>query len=356
MLEIISNEQRKYFGLEEINPNWQEVKVESENFNGFDVVIYIDENIVRKCIIYGPSKYKEMQMNTELTKNLDAIVVDESNKKTSSLDSIINKAGSGVTILFDASNITIYNENTKIVYYKNFHEDKSNLKTIENFKNWVEKWCEESTEADIADVKSFASETQVKHIDFNEGDVFKIKLSRRLYGYGRILLSYAKMRNNKEDFWDCLIGTPVIASLYHILTEDSNLSVDQLKGLMSFPSEIIIDSNFYHGEYEIIGNIPVDYDSEDYPIMYGRTVTDKQTHYQNGKTHLVINDKPLYNNFKYNGVAHNLGFDLSVMKKCIDESSNDSYYMSGPFIAKGDLRNPVNVEKLNLILKQFALD
>lgn len=355
MLEIISNEQRKYFGLEEINPDWKELKVESENFNGFEVLIYVDNTTVKKCIVYSPSKYKEIQMNIELTKDLDAIIVTDSDKKISSLDSIINKTGSGVTLSFDAPNITIYNENTKKVFYKNFYEQKENLNTIIDFKFWAEKWCEESTEQDLADISSFASKSAPLNIEFNEGDIFKVKLSRRIYGYGRVLLSYSKMKENNENYWDCLLGTPVIANLYHILTEDDKVSANSLNGLKTFPSQIITEENLVCGDYEIIGNIAIDPENEDYPIMYGKTVTDKETHLQHGKKHLTTKEAPIFNNFRYNGISNNLGINLEVMKQCVAENSNEKYYSNGPFFVKGDLRNPVNAEKLDAVLSQFGL-
>ena len=357
MLEIITNNQRKYFGLEEINPDWKEMKIKSENFNGFDVFIFVDKNIVRKCILVGKTKYKEMQMKIELTKNLDGIISYGNENKVSSLDSIINKFGYGMTIYFDAPNINLFNENTKKFYYKNYFDDSINVKTIEDFKAWVDAWCNESTEEDLSDITKFTKESKV-HLKFNEGDVFRVKLTRRLYGYGRVLLNYIQMRKNNEKFWDCLMGTPIVASLYHVVTTDKNLTVDDLKNLKSFPSEIILDNNVYYGEYEIIGNIPVDYEKEDYPIMYGRELTaGKTTFFQRGKKFLKLeNTEPLYTTFKYSGVSLNLGFKISVMKKCIEESSNLPYYENGPYFVRGDLRNPKNKEALAEVLKQFNLN
>ena len=164
------------------------------------------------------------------------------------------------------------------------------------------------------------------------------------------------MRNNHEDFWDILMGTPVVASLYHILTEDKNVKVDDLKNLKSFPSQIILDNNIYYGDYKIIGNIPVDFENDDFPIMYGKELTGNNTHFQRGKAHLVLeNTMPLYNNFKFNGVSLNIGCDYEIMKECVETGSNAPYYEKGPFFVRGDLRNPKNAEALDAILKHFNL-
>jgi len=354
MLEIISNKQRKFLGLQEIDSNWKEIDVQSPNFQDFKVTIFVDDLIVKKCIIYGDKKYKEMQLDEELTKNLDAIIPKNDKKRTSTLDSIINKTAVGVTLLFDAPNISIYNELTHKRFYTNYFEDKTNLQTVENFKSWVNNWCEHLAEDELEDIKKFASETEPLKIDYKEGDIFKVKLSKDLYGYGKILLDFNKMHENGELFWNCFTTLPVVAKLYHILTTSASVTPKELESLKAFPSELILNDNLVSGEYEIIGNSPVDYENEDFPIMYGKELTDRNTtYYQNGKTFIKINNTaPLYNNFKFSGVALNIGFDINLMKTCIEQDSNQPYYENGPFLVKNDLRNPKNAEQLAQILKQ----
>ena len=334
MLEIISNEQRKFLGLQEIDPNWKQLDVESQNFQDFKVTIFVDDFIVKKCIIYGEKRYKEIQLDEELTKNLDAIINENEDKKTSSLDSIINKTVVGMSISFDAPNITIFNGLTQKKYYSNFFENKSGLNNIEDFKNWVNEWCKNSTAEDLTEIQEFANQSTLSKINYKEGDVLK-----------------------NQKFWDCMMGTPIIASLYHILTENKNVEVSELEQLNSFPSEIIMDNNLVLGDYEIIGNVEVDYSKENLPVMYGKELTVKNTTFlQIGKNFYKLdNTTPLYNNFKYNGVNLNLGFDIDLMKQCIEEDSNQPYYEKGPFFVKNDLRNPKNAEALSNVLNQFNL-
>ena len=154
------------------------------------------------------------------------------------------------------------------------------------------------------------------------------------------------------------MGTPIVVSLYHILTEDKNVTIDKLKTLSSFPSEIIMDNNIRSGEYEIIGNIPVEYSKEDYPIMYGSSIDEKNTvYFQRGKLFLKKENAELISrNFRNNGVTFNLGINTSLMEKCIEENSNLSYYKEGPLSTRTDLRNPINKIVLEQILAQFNLN
>lgn len=356
MIQIITNSQRNYFGLQEIDPSWKEIVVQSENFNDFNVVIYVDDKIVKKCIIFGEKKYKEMQLNEELTDNLSEIIREDG--KTSSLDSIINKSAKKVTISFDAPNISIYNASSKKTFYSNFFENKANLNNLSDFKKWVNKWCETMPNEDIADIIKFSGEDHPENVNYKEGDVFRVKLSRDVYGYGKILLTYKSMRENGEKYWESVMGTPVIASLYHILTENKNMTVQELEKLKSFPSELVMDTNFVTGEYEIIGSTTVDEKTADFPYMYGRELSKpKTTFFQHGRTFIKLDGvDPLYNSYKYCGVLSNIGLNLDLMKKCIEDGSNLAYFEFGPVYTKSDLRNPKNKLKLEEIKKQLGIN
>ena len=353
---IIVNELRKYFGLQEIPDNWKKIDVTSDNYQGFNVSIFVDGQTVKKCMIFGLNKFKEFQLNETLSKNFDCILPKDSNKKPSTLDSIINKSAIGLTLSFDTPNISIYNETTHKTYYTNYFDDKK-VNSIVEFASWIQDWCKNSTEEDIKEINEFANETPKAPISYKEGDVFRVKLSKNLYGYGRILLDYNKMRNNNEKFWDILMGTPVVASLYHIVTDNKNISLDELKNLQSFPSETVMDKNFITGEYEIIGNIPVDFKNEDFPIMYGNSFDEvKKVCYQRGKEyHEITNSVAISSSYKNNGIASRLGYKLDLMKKCIETKSNKLIFESGPLNFRNDLRNPKNQEILKQIQSQFDI-
>ena len=353
---IIVNELRKYFGLKEIEDSWKKIDVQSANFQDFNVSIFVDGQTVKKCIIFGNNKFKEFQLDETLSKNLDCILPKDSNKKPSTLDSIINKSAVGVTLSFDKPNISIYNETTNKTYYTNAFDENKPISIVE-FADWIHNWCENSTAEDVAEINEFANEKVTEPIPYKEGDVFRVKLSRNQYTYGRILLDYNKMRNNKEKFWDIFMGTPVVASLYHIVTDRKNVTIDELKNLPSFPSENVMDKNFLTGEYEIIGNIPVDYKKEDYPIMYGNSFEEtKKVCYQNGKVYFEIPDvKAFSQSYKNNGVSSRLGYKISLMKKCIEQNSNLPIFEEGPLNFRNDLRNPNKKEILEQIQSQFDI-
>ena len=92
--------------------------------------------------------------------------------------------------------IDLYNHGSQKYYYSNTYE-LMRSDGIDDFQKWVEDWCADTTEEDIIDLAAFANQPR-QHVKFREGDVFRYKINRRLYGYGRILLDYALMRKKKE--------------------------------------------------------------------------------------------------------------------------------------------------------------
>lgn len=254
------------------------------------------------------------------------------------------------------SYIDLYSHDTQKGYYANDNEPV--LKEgIQDFKQWVENWCAETTEADLADVTAFAAESR-KHVKFREGDVFRFKLTRRLYGYGRILLDYALMRKNKEPFWDILAGKPLACSVYHIATERADVTLEELRQLPSLPSQHMMDNKLYYGEYEIIGNILIG-EHEDYPIMYGSSthMGERAVCLQCGKLHCKIpNKEALFHDFRMGGIGFHLFANLSVLYQCIRAGSNTPFWeRQVNTLFNNDLRNPKFRTELEQVCKQFDI-
>ena len=253
-------------------------------------------------------------------------------------------------------NVHLYNENTECSYYFNSYLN-DDISDLCGFFHWVEHWCDETKTSDREDIITFSQQKR-KHVRYKEGDVFRFKIGRRLYGYGRILLDYDKMRKHEEPFWDILMSKPLVCSVYHIVTDRKNISVNELTSLGSLPSAMIADNALFYGEYEIIGTVPIAED-EDYPVMYGNSIHmgEKAVCYQCGKTFRKIdNSTELYPNFRNNGVSFNLNFTLDILLQCIRENSNTPYW-TNYYIhwVDSDLRNPKHTDKLKKVKEQFGL-
>lgn len=354
----LTNDQRKCFALASVSDQWDRIEAKPSPYDQFKTYLYLDGDTIVKCILSGDSLYCEYELSEMISADRKYLLPKTAKGKPIFLSSssIQKRHGIGMRLNYIDKNIHLYNEKNECSYYFNSYFDDG-ICDLNSFSQWVEKWCDETTGTDIADISKF-SHMERRHIRYQEGDVFRFKIGRRLYGYGRILLDYDRMRKKKEPFWDILMCKPVVCSVYHIVTDRSDLSVDELKSLRSLPSTTVTDNSLYYGEYDIIGNIPIG-EYEDYPIMYGDSIRagEKAVYYQCGRTYRRIeNGTALYSNYKNNGVSNNLNFTLDILLKCIKEHSNNPYWEN--FFVRDvehDLRNPKYANKLVQIKKQFDL-
>lgn len=264
----LTNEQRKCFALTPVSDRWERIEAKPGPYDKFKTYLYLDDNTIVKCILSGDSQYCEYELSEKITPDRKYLLPKTAKGKPTLLSSssIQRRNGVGMRLNYNDKNIHLYNEKTECSYYFNSYLN-DDICDLNGFSRWVENWCNETTDADYADVVRFSQQKR-KHIRYQEGDVFRFKIGRRLYGYGRILLDYDKMRRRKESFWDILMSKPIVCSVYHIVTERDDLSINELQDIHSLPSTIIVDNSLYYGEYEIIGNLPIT-EHEDYPIMYG---------------------------------------------------------------------------------------
>lgn len=354
----LTNEQRECFALAPVRAEWECIEAKPSRYDAYKTRLYLDGDTIVKCIMCGDSLYCEYELSEKVTADRKYLLPKTPKGKPVLLSSstISKRNGVGMRLSYHRNKIHLYNENTECSYFFNSYLN-DNISDLNGFSRWIKQWCDETTPSDREDLIAFSQQKR-KHISYKEGDVFRFKIGRRLYGYGRILLDYDKMRKRKEPFWDILMCKPLVCSVYHIVTERKDVSVSELIPLGSLPSTIISDNSLFYGEYEIIGSIPIT-DNEDYPVMYGNSLRmhENAVCYQCGKTFRKIdNGTVLYPNFINNDVSINLNFRLEVLLQCIRENSNSPYWANHfPHWVDEDLRNPKHTDKLKKVKEQFGL-
>ena len=359
----LTNDQRKCFGLLPVESHGTLQELKASPYDNFQTYAYLDGNVIRKCILCGRDRFAEYELCEELSKDGKYLLPKTAKGKPVLLSSstLLKRNGVGMYLSYFRSgigyvNIDVYNHISLKGYYSNEYVLKQ--PGLENdFSRWVEHWCSETTQEDREDIARFAAEPR-KHVKFREGDVFRFKIDRRLYGYGRILLDYDRMRKNKEPFWDIMMGKPLAVSVYHIVTERADVTVEELKHLKALPSVHMMDNRLYYGEYEIIGNIPIG-EHEDYPIMYGDSFDARYraVSLQCGKLYRRDdNGQALYSQFANCSIGFGLGFKLPMLLECIAAGSNEPYWAQPGKKIQGDLRNPKFRTELEQICKQFDIE
>lgn len=360
----LTNEQRKCFGLRPVEAHWVRLEPKPSPYDQHTTVAYLDGRVIRKYIATGAQRYCEYELCQPLSEDGKYLLpkTEKGKPVLFTAASLEKRTGIGMCLFYmrdrhtGNGDIDVYSHDTQKCYYSNNYE-LTQSKGIEDFGQWVEKWCAETTAEDLADVAAFAAESR-RHVKFREGDVFRFKLNRRLYGYGRILLDYALMRKKKEPFWDILMGKPLACSVYHIVTERDDVTVEELSSLPSLPSVHMMDNKLFYGEYEIIGNIPIG-EHEDYPIMYGNSSSARYraVHLQCGRLFRTIPEKEaFYGDFKMGGIGFAVYANIAVLQQCIQEGSNAPYWEKQVYSpVNNDLRNPRYRRELGHVCKQFGL-
>jgi len=358
----LTNEQRKCFGLLPVDSNWTRMILKPSPYDHHTTIAYLDGTVLRKVIQTGSNLYNEYEISQQLSDDLQYLLPKTAKGKPVLLSAatLTKRTGLGMCLSYTRHTngyvyIDHFNHNSQKCYYSNDYEPIRSY-GMNDFQHWVENWCSETTEDDLLDIARFSARPR-QHVKFREGDVFRFKINRRLYGYGRILLDYALMRKKKEPFWDVLMGKPLVCAVYHIVTERKDVSIEELRHLNSLPSVHMMDNRLFYGDFEMIGNIPIG-DNEDYPIMYGDSIDARYRAVllQCGK--LYCKDEKgaaLFHDFANHRIGFDLDFTLPVLQACIESGDNAPYWAQNNRMVNRDLRNPKFQAELAQVCKQFGL-
>ena len=221
----------------------------------------------------------------------------------------------------------------------------------------MERWRAETTPEDLRELACFAAEPR-KHIRFREGDFFRFRINRRLWGYGQILLDYGRIRKSKEPFWDVMMCKPVVCAFCRIATPRRDLTPEEADALPRLPSSQMMDNLLFYGGFEIIGHLPVRV--PDYPIHYGAGCgRDPSPKLQCGSLYRIIEGGTAlfdYRFFENSGVGYYPDFRLDILEACIRENSNEPYWRwTDGGIWAHDLRDPKYRAELAQVAAQFGI-
>lgn len=357
----LTNEQRKCFALTLVQENWERVLLKPAPCDDFDTVAYVDGTVIRKCVQSGKKRYIETDYCEPVSDDISTLLPLTQKGKPQKLTaaSLTKRQGRGMCLQFDGQYISLFSYVSEKYYYSNVHDsdlpDRFCESSIDYFSAWVDAWCADTSEGDISDVAAFANENR-SHVKYKEGDVFRFKIGRRQYGFGRILLDYNRLRREKKPFWDILMSTAIVVSVYHVISDTPDISVGELKNKKSLPSCTIADNRVFYGEYEIIGNIPIG-TAEDYPIMFGHSLSagDDAVCLQYGETYIRREKGTCFGNFLNHGVGFSLSFKTEILRECIDSNSNTPYWERGGYRTDGDLRNPKYKQQLETVCRHYGI-
>lgn len=363
----LTNEQRKYLGLIPVEENWELVKFDDNIYH------YFEDDIIKKEITVSENYYHESELNEKTTENRTMILPKTKRGKIKKFNYTAVQSFSpfGTYFTFSTNQVIIANYTTQRTYYSESFTESENI-TIDDLKKWLNKWIEETTEEDLKEIEEFKN-TKRKHCKFKEGDFFAFKLSRREWGFGRILLDVARLhkdenfKKNKNYGLAHLMGKPLIIKVYHKICETRNIDLEELSKCRALPSQAVMDNIFYYGEAVILGNLPLSPEENDMFISVSESIsaTDPDIAYlQYG---LIYKEIPLSDYLKLIKELNigpqtlrreGIGFviDTYKLKECIKAKSNSPFWEKYNKKNVPDLKNPDHIELKRKVFKAFGLD
>jgi len=357
----LNNAQRPCFGIAPVDEGWERIQLPRSHYDNYDTVIYLDGEHVRYIVRHGELEHIEHALDEMLTPDRKCIVPKRSAKLIKlSAATITKRSPVGMCLQYkrhpksEHGYVDLHTVN--LGYYRSWVAGDQ-IGWMEDFKLWCSEWCEQTTEADLADVAAFARRS-TKTVKLREGDVFRFRWTRGLWGYGRILLDYRLMRKQKIPFYDCLMGPPLAIEVFKIVTNDPALPLETVLAQDAMPSQNMMDNALHFGEFEIIGHAPVPEDRDARcPIMYGIGPRfDHILRFQQGRIYRELPDGKALGStdFKNNAIGWSLNVSMAEVVECIRHGM-DAYWAKHTYRHAGDLRNPAYADVLKDVREQMGV-
>lgn len=356
----LTNEQRNFLGISHVSSYWDFIKLIPSKYDEHDTFAYFNGDVICKRIVIGKNSYMEYDLNEETTNSRTELLPKTARGKIVKLTSstLEKRTPKGMYFSYGNGYIELGKWETNRTFYSSYYE-QSKLGSFDDLSFWINQWITDTSVSDLNELAEFSSLTK-KHCKYHAGDFFRFKLNRRLYGYGRVLLDYDKMRKEKIKFWDILMGKALVVKLYHIATTNKNINCYDLKSLKTLPSQFIMDNPLFYGEFEVIGNLPLTDSELDFPVMYGKSIDyidNDKVLLQSGQNFYEITNRnrALYTDFRNNGIGFGIDVNLPILQRCIELNSNQPYWEQNAYKTNTDLRNPKYYAEREAICKQFSV-
>jgi len=366
----LTNNQRKYFGLDPIESHWERVIFKGDTYRP-ESILYYDNDTIKKHIISTDNKYSELHYN-ELTRDRNILLPKTNKGKEKKLSASVLDQRQPIGIYLSASNgdLTIGSYITQTTFFSNRWIGKQQPK--KSIAELVSDFIEQSPENHLKEIELFKNAKR-KNIKFKSGDYFCFKLDRTSFGFGRVLLDVNKIRKSKliesHHGLSLLMGPPVIIEFFVYKSNIKKVDIAILDNQPKLPSDVMMDNLLLYGEYEIIGHRHIKDEEFDFPISYGRSIDQRKIVFlQWGLIHKELKQdiyqKYIFteetqvgqNPYGYYSIGFRPHYDTSEIIRTFENSGVYDFANSKHYKAKYDLRNPKNKDVKNELFKAFGLD
>ncbi|TAJ10498.1 hypothetical protein DMA11_18890 [Marinilabiliaceae bacterium JC017] len=367
----LNNNQRKYFGLEPVKDSWDKVQFKGDTYRP-DSILYFEGDTIKKHVVSTDTEYKEIQYN-EQTDNRELILPKTKKGKPKKLSASVLESRTGIGVYLSVNTVgdlLIGNYTSHTTFYSRVWEYKQTDSEIESL---IDEFINNSPSNHFKQIEEFR-QAKRKNIKYKSGDFFTFKLNRREYGFGRILFDVNKARKKKllseNHGLQMTMGPTLLIKLYAYKSKNKKVDIENLKNQKSLPSDFIMDNVVFYGEFEIIGNLPLETTEFEFPISYGMRIDQSPNVFlQWGLIHKELPKEKFnkyimpengglgdHNPYGYYGVGFRPKFDSHDINETIDNNGVFDFTKGEHYKLDTDLRNPQNDKIRKEIFEKFGLD
>ena len=340
----LTNEQRRYFGLNLIEDTWDRVQWLETSY------IFFDGNTIRKIIHYDPhpnfhTGYIERDYDL-LTESREFIYPKTERGKLKKVTSsnILALKPINVSFKWTFRNVNAECVSNSITIAKTF--DNECFETFKELETWIKNFISSVPEDHFAQLQIIKQTPKPKkNSSYKQGDIFYYQSDKTTFHFGQVLLDLWKVRNcgkfPEEKMLTqigrfAMFGNPLIVRGFEFSSDNSKPDMDQLLHSNSSGGFYANDYMIYNNICPVIGNHKIETNDMLFPMVLcaeGR----KKHFFQWGfieKEIDISSLKSLIKKIKYEvRVAGNVAYHSSII---IPEASG--------FHMDTDLNHPKNSE------------
>ena len=250
----LTNDQRRYFGLNPIADNWHRQPLNDT------VVVYFDKNKLVKVLNYG---WGYLEYDTAINTRDRVIILPKTargKEQKLTVPRILKIKGCCVQFSgsFQGGGIHVYDNRRNLFFIKSFSEE-GEIRTYVDIDNWVSNYIAKLPPNYFDWLDEQLSQKRLK-VKVTEGDIIAFRIAHGEYGFARILLDVFTEKKKgdivrPELYW--VHPRSLIVAPYAFYADTLCINIDILIKKKTLPALCIFDLDVYHGEMPIVGNKPL---------------------------------------------------------------------------------------------------
>jgi Immunity protein 26 len=250
----LTNEQRRYFGLNPILDNWDQCILSNT------ITVYFHQEEIVKVINYSWG-YLEYDANIK-TKNKEFLLPGSSRGKEVkfTIPRMLKIKGSNVQFSgsFGGGGIHVYDNKRNVCFIQSYFEEGP-ISNYQDISLWLDKYMNESPRDYFSWLgKELMQKRKLQHA--KAGDIIAFKVGRFEYGFARVLYPIFSSLSN----W--IHPRSLTIAPYAYVANGLDIDLDQLVLKKALPSLYICDNDVYYGKMPILGHRPLSEEDKQIPL------------------------------------------------------------------------------------------